>query len=199
MANELTTTYTAKQLPKLIAYFGDHTKSGYKPYKLSSGITSWCLLAAHARPSTHAQAQVNAKAIMAAIGINEIDSAFNASSAWHGSPRSKAIVYKADGPLARYSAAARTPIGNFVMRCMAHPTTRLNCDVSCEQGLYNSDAGKWLGELALGLTIGKASKPTGKRKVRKGATTPKADEKPATSDVNEHSEQTAEAIKALSN
>lgn len=169
MANELKVTYTPKQFGKLIAYFGDNSKSGYHTPR-ASGITSWALLAAHARPSTHAQAQVNAKAIMLKLGFN-IESAFNTSSAWHGSPRSKAIVYKADGPLARYSAAARTPIGNFAMRCMAHPTTRLNCEVECEQGLYNNDAGKWLGELALGLTIGK---PRAQRKADKATTSTKA-------------------------
>ncbi len=111
--NELSTTYTPKQLDRLIAYFGDNAKSGYHLPR-ASGIKSWCLLAAHARPSTHAQAQVNAKAIMQVLGFT-IESAFNTSSAWHGSPRNNAITYKADGPLARYSAAARKPIGNYTI------------------------------------------------------------------------------------
>ncbi len=176
--NELATTYTTKQFDKLIAYFGDNAKSGYHTPR-ASGITSWCLLAAHARPSTHAQAVVNAKAIMAKLGF-VIESAFNASSAWHGSPRSAAIVYKADGPLARYSAAARTPIGNFVMRCITHTGTRLNCLATCEQGLYNVSANKWLGELALGLTIGK---PKATRQGRKATKVASEATNPATSDL----------------
>ena len=176
--NELATTYTTKQLDRLIAYFGDHAKSGYHTPR-ASGITSWALLAAHARPSTHAQAQVNAKAIMAKLGF-VIESAFNTNSAWHGSPRNNAIVYKADGPLARYSAAARTPIGNFVMRCITHTGTRLNCLATCEQGLYNSKASKWLGELALGLTIGK---PKATRQGRKATKVVESVENSATANV----------------
>ncbi len=176
--NELATTYTAKQIDKLIAYFGDNAKSGYHSPR-ASGITSWSLLAAHARPSTHAQAQANAKAIMLRLGFN-IESAFNTGSAWHGSPRSNAITYKADGPLARYSAAARTPIGNFVMRCITHTGTRLNCVATCEQGLYNADANKWLGELALGLTIGK---PKATRQARKATKVASEATNPATPNV----------------
>ena len=58
------------------------------------------------------------------------------------------------------------------MRCVTHTGTRLNCTVECEQGLYNADVGKWLGELALGLTIGKPKATRSTRKATKVSNEP---------------------------